>query len=224
MAQYCTVPRKEEGIKYRQEEEDAQIHINLAEEDTYSNVEGFEMFSLGVEETINEIYLIDADITGIERRIFGGTDEHSFLNKGNKIQVPVKVVNIWWLILDRNSTVNSIMNKEMVKDICNACGRFVHVHYNAGTKIIIKEVTLPGFGTIWFDNRCIANILSLSKAKNRYRIMYDSAGGKKFIMVMPDKEALVNESGNGIYYHDLEDSYLVLVNTVEENREGFSRR
>ena len=48
--------------------------------------------------------------------------------------------------------------------------------------------------------------------------MYDSAEGNQFIMVMPDKEVLFNESRNGLYYHDMEDYDLVLVNTVEENR------
>ena len=43
-------------------------------------------------------------------------------------------------------------------------------------------------------------------------------------MVIPNKEVLFNESKNGLYYHDTEDCDLVLVNTVEENREGFSRR
>ena len=54
--------------------------------------------------------------------------------------------------------------------------------------------------------------------------MYDSAEGKQFIVVMPDKEVLFNERCNGLYYNDMEDSYLVLVNVVEENREGYSCR
>ena len=54
--------------------------------------------------------------------------------------------------------------------------------------------------------------------------MYDKAEGNQLIVVMPDKEVLFNERYNGIYYCDLEDCYLVLVNTLEENREGFSRR
>ena len=43
-------------------------------------------------------------------------------------------------------------------------------------------------------------------------------------MVMPDKADLFNESRNGIYFHDPEDCDLILINTVEENRVGFSYR
>ena len=43
-------------------------------------------------------------------------------------------------------------------------------------------------------------------------------------MVMTTKEVLFNERRNGIYYHDMEDHGLVLVNKVEENQEGLSRR
>ena len=43
-------------------------------------------------------------------------------------------------------------------------------------------------------------------------------------MIMPNKEVLFNEKCNGLYYHDLEYRYLVLVKTAEENQEGFPRR
>ena len=115
------------------------------------------------------------------------------------------------MMLDRKSIVNVIMNKVPVKDIRNTCGRFICVHYNTGTSTIRTEATLPGFGTVWFDDRCIANILSLSKSKNRYRIMYGRAEIIQFIMVMPDTEFLFDKSQNGIYYHDMEDRDLVLV-------------
>ena len=54
--------------------------------------------------------------------------------------------------------------------------------------------------------------------------MYDSAEVNQFIIIMSNKEVLVNESRNGLYYHDLEYCDLVIVKTVEENREGFSCR
>ena len=53
--------------------------------------------------------------------------------------------------------------------------------------------------------------------------MYYRTEGDQFIMDMPDKEVLINEIHNGFYYHVLEDLYLVIVNTVEEKREGLFR-
>ena len=54
--------------------------------------------------------------------------------------------------------------------------------------------------------------------------MYDSAECNQFIVVITNKEVLFNESRNGLYYHDMEDCDLVLVDTVEENREVLSQR
>ena len=42
----CPEPKKEEGANSDQEGEDSQIQLNLAEEDIYRNVEGFELFSI----------------------------------------------------------------------------------------------------------------------------------------------------------------------------------
>ena len=48
--------------------------------------------------------------------------------------------------------------------------------------------------------------------------MYKIAEVNQFIVVMSNKDVLLNKSCNGLYYHDLEDYDLVLFNTVEENR------
>ena len=54
--------------------------------------------------------------------------------------------------------------------------------------------------------------------------MYKSVEGNQLIMVKSYKEVLFNKKHNRLYHHDLEDCYLVFVNMVEENREGFSCR
>ena len=77
-------------------------------------MEVFELLFLGVEEPINASETMGADTIDIERRIFGGTEKHSFLNKGNKTQVSGKAVIPWWLLLDSQSTVNFVMNKKPV--------------------------------------------------------------------------------------------------------------
>ena len=81
--------------------------------------------------------------------------------------------------------------------------------------IIRTEATLPGFGTVWFDGRFIAKILSLSKSRNKYRVMYYRAEGNQLIMFMLDTDILFNKSFNGLYYHNMEDCDLILVNMVE---------
>ena len=135
----------------------------------------------------------------------------------NNTQGPGKQFSPLWLLLDRKSTVNVIMKKELVKDILDASGRFVHVHCNTGGRIIRIEATLPGYQTIWFDDRRIKNICYLFKEKEKHRTMYDSAKGNQFIIFIPDKEVLFNKIRNGLYSHDIEDRDLALVNKVEVN-------
>ena len=54
--------------------------------------------------------------------------------------------------------------------------------------------------------------------KYKFRVIYDSNEGNQLIVVMPEKKVLLNESVNGLYYHDIEDRNFVLVITVEENQ------
>ena len=72
---------------------------------------GFELLMIGVEETINKPETIDANISGIERRIIRGTDEHPLLKKGNETKVSVKAVSLLWMRIYIQYTVNDIINK-----------------------------------------------------------------------------------------------------------------
>ena len=120
--------------------------------------------------------------------------------------------------------MNVIINKELVKDICDILGQFICLYCIAGTRIIKTEATLLAFGIVWFDNMCIVNIIFLSKAKNKHRVIYNSAEGNQFIMIMSDKELIFEERPNRLFYYDLEDHDLVLVNTVDETQEVLSHR
>ena len=116
------------------------------------DVDDFELSSLGVKELIIAPENLDTDINGIERRILGVTDKHSLPNKGNDPQGSGKAVSPWWMLLDIQSTVNVVINKGLVREILDACGRFVRVNCNSGRVTIRTEDNLTGFGTIWFNN------------------------------------------------------------------------
>ena len=66
----------------------------------------------------------------------------------------------------------------------------------------------------------------MSRAKNKLRFFFNSEGGNFSRMVLPDREVRFQLSPNGLYYLEAayrEDSVLLL-NTVSENWEGFTRR
>jgi hypothetical protein len=98
------------------------------------------------------------------------------------------------------------------------------IHCNAGTKVASQVATLNNYGTGWYCEDAIANILSLSRVKKRFPIRYDSANGNQCVVVKPDKEIIFNEIKEGLYCHDTANRAMVMVNTVKENKEGFTDR
>ena len=43
----------------------------------------------------------------------------------------------------------------------------------------------PGYGTVWSHPGSIANILSLSKVVEKYRVAYNITGENKFLVYLP---------------------------------------
>ena len=64
------------------------------------------------------------------------------------------------------------------------------------------------------------------RATKKFRVIFDSEGGNLFRMVLLDREVKFQLSPNGLYYFDAEDreNGVLLLNTVSENREGFTWR
>ena len=82
---------------------------------------------------------------------------------------------------------------------------------------------LNRYGRVWYDPKAIANILSLSRATRKYRVVFNSEAGNCFWMMLPGRETVFNMSMKILYYHDTVDCAIVLVNIVAENSESFTR-
>jgi hypothetical protein len=85
-------------------------------------------------------------------------------------------------------------------------------------------VTLRNYGTVWFNEDGIANILPIYLMSKTFPVRYDSASGDEFIVSKPDKDVIFSASKSGIYYHVTTNRVVVLVNTVKQNKEGFTER
>ena len=89
---------------------------------------------------------------------------------------------------------------------------------------------LPGYGTVWFHPDGIANILSLSRVKTKYRITFDSDMNNEFIVHKPDGSTRnFKESSRGVYYHDtstdvagVAETGTALVTTVANNASNYT--
>jgi hypothetical protein len=90
-----------------------------------------------------------------------------------------------------------------------------------------KQAIMPGCHVhVWHNKKAITNILSLSKVIKQYHVTYDS-NDQMFVVHHElegklDMEFWMHESG--LHYFDPSDSKFIFVNTVSENKAGFTKR
>jgi len=131
-----------------------------------------------------------------------------------------------WVLLDSQSTIDQVSNPAMLTNIRKAKIPS-KIHCNAGSTCSMLE---GNFGSITVKHSPygIANVLLLNGAKQRHRVTYDSkdCGG---VFQVHTNEGIMEfkPSAQGLHYHDVSDASsnieLMLVNTVRENFEGYSR-
>ena len=68
----------------------------------------------------------------------------------------------------------------------------------------------------------ITNILSLSRVAAKHRATFDSGTDNIFKVHTPNGIIQFHQSASGLYYCNLKDINISLVNTVEENKEKYS--
>ena len=112
-----------------------------------------------------------------------------------------KTIESEWILLDNHPTEDVLIKPRMVQNIHHPGGRYIKTHCNVGKCRVTKESTLKGYGTVWFDEGAITNILYLSSIREKYPIYYDTEGNY-FSVVKPDKEVLLRNLPSGIYFQD----------------------
>ena len=107
---------------------------------------------------------------------------------------------------------------------------------NAGTQQTTQIADVPGYGTVWYDQRAIANIFGLKDMKDKgYQVNYDSTNGDKFQVKMEGKIIEFTCNKEGLYEFEVSDDYKNdihktknetsnYVSTVEENKRGYTPR
>eukprot|EP00588_Corethron_pennatum_P021726 CAMPEP_0194330290 /NCGR_PEP_ID=MMETSP0171-20130528/51403_1 /TAXON_ID=218684 /ORGANISM="Corethron pennatum, Strain L29A3" /LENGTH=612 /DNA_ID=CAMNT_0039091343 /DNA_START=237 /DNA_END=2075 /DNA_ORIENTATION=+ len=141
----------------------------------------------------------------------------------------------WWTLLDSESSINMFKNEDLVENI-RVIDKTATVHCNAGVRSTNRIADYsPGgnyFGDVWFDDKAIANILSLSKVKELFRVTYDSGGGRypnTMVVHLPTTKMFFKESPTGLYYHDAREECATMlvgevVPTVEQKKSLFTDR
>ncbi|KAG7373305.1 reverse transcriptase RNA-dependent DNA polymerase [Nitzschia inconspicua] len=153
-----------------------------------------------------------------------------------------------WILIDSESTLSMFKSRHLLTNIRHA-RKPIRVCGTGGDIVSYWIGDLHGLGTVWLDDRSLANIISLAHLASVCRVTMDSAVEKAFRVYRNDGSILLfREYKNGLYYHDYTDPSFVepapspalpassspaltldtpacsLLQTVRENKTRFTRR
>jgi hypothetical protein len=79
---------------------------------------------------------------------------------------------------------------------------------------------------VWYNPNGIANILSLSRVKqHEFRVTFDSGETNEFHVHKPNgTKRVFKQSSRRLYYVDMAQTGVALVNTVEDSKSKFTNR
>ena len=98
------------------------------------------------------------------------------------------------------------------------------LHCNAGIATVNNVGDLPGYGTVWFYEDGISNILSLNNVKKKYRVTYDSIAYDCFeVHKMDGTKRVFKPSKKGLFYSCVNND-TVLVTTAENKINKYTIR
>ena len=75
---------------------------------------------------------------------------------------------------------------------------------------------------LWFNECAITNILFLKNVIHKYGVTYDSSTDGVFTVHKPGQQLHFVMNKEGLHYHDTRNLEITLVQTVQENDEGYS--
>ena len=86
-----------------------------------------------------------------------------------------QAVPLTWLLLDSQSMVDLIANPRIFLNIRKVQSEeAIRMHCNSEVKIVNRFGDLPGYRTVWYKPTGFANILTMSRATNKFRGVFDS--------------------------------------------------
>ena len=100
----------------------------------------------------------------------------------------------------------------------------MNIRYNAGLTRNNMVGKLDGYGTVWYNPKGIANILSLSQVEKKHCQTCDNAASKAFVVHKNDgSKRRFEQAKIGLFYLDTEQSSnTVLVNTVDKIKSRYT--
>jgi len=104
-----------------------------------------------------------------------------------------------WMLLESQSTINVFCNLDLLTKIHQINNKLT-IWCNAGIKTTDWRGYLSGYGWVWYYSDGIANILSLSRVREKYRVTFDSAMDNCFHVHKGDNKILKFKEANRRLY------------------------
>ena len=207
------------------EDEDLTDSDESNEEDShfqYGSETGFQMVQI-----VSDTYEPQDQITGVEQvfhQQFETRNQEALFNQKNKSKMNLDLRNV--ILLDSQSTMDLFCNPDMVHKISKS-KKTIRLQSNGGSMLIDHKAAIDGYHLkVWFSKKAITNILALSNLTQQYRVTYDS--NDRMFIVHREQEGKSNMHfkmhPSGLHYYDPCDTAVIMVSTVEGNKQGFTKR
>ena len=141
-------------------------------------------------------------------------------------------INPNWILLDSESTDHIFRNENFLTDVKSTTdGEMLRLHTSGGILDTYQKGHFGGF-TVWYNPKCLANILSLALVSEQYRVTMDSDLENALTIHISDRHQLKFTCVDpGLYLLDASNldmtklrSAFSFLHTVSNNKQNFRTR
>ena len=153
--------------------------------------------------------------------------EFSFIQKHGEPS-NYSIIPNTWILLDSQSTVSVFNNYKLLSNIRDS-NCTLKVHTNGGTQISTQLGTVNNFGDVWYNEKSLANILSMAAVRKVCRITMDTSIEAAMHVHKQDGTIMkFAEYTSGLYYFDTGPNFTnetcdySFLNTVANNKRQYT--
>ena len=143
-----------------------------------------------------------------------------------QFKISGRILNQSWILMDSGSTIHLFTNGDLLTNIRKAsAGENITVNTSAGSLTTCMQGDLHGFGTVWYEPKGIANVLSLGLITLQLRTTMDTSIDNAINVHKQDGTIRrFGLSNTGLYYTDVRDQSgsLLTITTVKNQKAKYS--